>query len=159
MAETFSAGRIGISASEARELRVAKGAVNHESYKEIYGRVAARIRTAAARGDTSLAFTVPPLIPGRPLYDIEHAVRYNVDKLRRDGFTVQRDPETDATLHVDWKPTAAEKAAGVKKKPKPPPPPPPHASFQGQKTHFLPQSTAAKGLTQKLADLKARLRW
>ena len=149
------AGRTGISASEARELRVAKGAVNHESYKEIYGRVAARIRTAAARGDTSLAFTVPPLIPGRPLYDIEHAVRYNVDKLRRDGFAVQRDPETDATLHVDWKPTAAEKAAGVKKKPKPkpPPPPPPHASFQGS------QSTAAKGLTQKLADLKARLRW
>jgi len=130
-----------VTADEARQLRVSKGAVNHETYKEIYGKLSNRIKLAAARGETSLEYHVPPLIPGRPMYDISHAVRYNADKLRHAGFTVDIDADL---LRVDWTAPAVPK-----KIPKQPPAKQPPAK----------QPSKPLAISQKLQELKNKLTW
>lgn len=133
-----------VTAEEARELRVKKGAVNHETYKEIYGKVCSRIKAAAARGLTSTEYGIPPFVPGRPMYNIAHAVRYNADKLRHAGFVVTVTPSGDG-LVIDWK----TRTPPPPKKKKPPPPPPPPGTQLG----------TASGITQKLENLKKKLSW
>jgi len=131
-----------VTADEARRLRVNKGNVNHETYKEIYGKVSGRIKSAATRGETSLEYRIPPLIPGRPMYNISHAVRYNSDKLRNAGFEVSVDGDL---LRINWstdnKPQQTEKKA---KKVVPP-------------AVIFPKSSAT--ISQSLQDLKNKLKW
>ena len=130
-----------VTADEARQLRVSKGAVNHETYKEIYSKLSNRIKLAAGRGETSLEYHVPPLIPGRPMYDISHAVRYNADKLRHAGFAVDIDADL---LRVDWTAPAPVPKEKPKQKKQPPPPPPPSKPL---------------AISQKLQELKNKLTW
>jgi hypothetical protein len=140
---------IMVTAEEARRLRVNKGAVNHETYKEIYRKVSGRITAAASRGETSLEYRVPPLIPGRPMYNITHAVRYNVDKLRHNGFEVLPD---DDILYVNWKTDTAPPPAKTKKKQppqlqQPPQPPAPSSGFK-----------SSASISAKLQELKHKLK-
>lgn len=106
-----------VTADDARQLRKQKGTVNHETYKMIYGRVQARISHAASKGRIETDFSIPSIIPGRPMFDVTHAVRYVRDKLRYNGFRVT---ELDVdVIRINWKP---DKKA---RHPPPPPPPPP----------------------------------
>ena len=91
-----------VTADDARTLRSNKGVINHETYKIIYERVQHRIQYAAKKGYTQTDFTIPPIVPGRPMYELSHAVRYTRDKLRYNGFEVT-EVDTDV-LQIDWKP-------------------------------------------------------
>ena len=137
-----------VTADEARRIRVRKGSVNHETYKGIYEKISNRITAAAQRGETSVDYRIPPIIPGRPIYDVTHAIRYNADKLRLAGFTV--DP-VDDLLKIDWKPKPKPKARQTPQSPARPKPPQPTQ----QKVNF--KSSGA--ISQKLMDLKKKLNW
>ena len=142
-----------VTAAEARQLRVSKGAVNHETYKEIYGKLSNRIKLAAARGETSLEYRVPPLVPGRPMYDMSHAVRYNADKLRHAGFAVDA---RDDVLTVDWKPPPAPpKAVAAKKKAAATP----AAAAQTPPKNTFVGSGPSTAISKKLQDLRKKLKW
>lgn len=145
-----------VTADEARHIRVRKGSVNHETYKGIHEKISNRITAAAQRGETSVEYRIPPIVPGRPIYDVKHAIRYNADKLRNSGFTV--DP-VDDLLKIDWKPKPKPKPkpktrqmtqSPIHPKPRQPKPKP-----QPQKLNF--KSSGA--ITQKLLDLKKKLNW
>jgi len=140
-----------VTADEARRIRVRKGSVNHETYKGIYEKISNRITAAAQRGETSVDYRIPPIVPGRPMYDITHAVRYNADKLRLAGFTV--DP-VDDLLKIDWKPKPKPKPRQTPQSPVRPKPQQPKPKPQ-QKVNF--KSSGA--ITQKLMDLKKKLNW
>jgi hypothetical protein len=90
-----------VTADEARQIRSDRGNVNHETYKDINTKINNRIKLAASRGETNTQYRIPHLVPGRPLYEISHAIRYNRDKLLRAGFRVD---VVEDTLRVDWKP-------------------------------------------------------
>jgi len=137
-----------VTADEARRIRLKKGAVNHETYKEIYGKITNRIKLAAARGDSDLEFAIPPLIPGRPMYDMMHAMRYNRDKLVHNGYRV--DTHADDTLRIDWKPDVnAPKNAQPRKTVAP-----------AAKTPALTKSFGSStGISEKLQLLKQKLQW
>ncbi len=137
-----------VTADEARRIRVNKGAVNHETYKEIYGKITNRIKLAAARGDSNLEFTIPPLIPGRPMYEMSHAMRYNRDKLIHNGFRV--DTLSNDMLRIDWKPDAdASKNTQPRKTVAP-----------AAKTPALTKSFGSStGISEKLQLLKQKLKW
>lgn len=91
-----------VTADDARTLRSNKGIVNHQTYKLIYERIQHRIQYAAKKGYTQTEYTIPPIVPGRPMYDVSHAVRYTRDKLRYNGFKVT-EVHPDVLL-IDWKP-------------------------------------------------------
>ena len=137
-----------VTADEARRIRVRKGSVNHETYKGIHEKISNRITAAAQRGETYVEYRIPPIVPGRPIYDINHAIRYNADKLRLAGFTV--DP-VDDLLKIDWKPKPKPKARQTPQSPARPKPPQPTQ----QKVNF--KSSGA--ISQKLMDLKKKLNW
>ena len=137
-----------VTADEARRIRVRKGSVNHETYKGIYEKISNRITAAAQRGETYVEYRIPPIVPGRPIYDVTHAIRYNADKLRLAGFTV--DP-VDDLLKIDWKPKPKPKPRQTPQSPARPKPPQPTQ----QKVNF--KSSGA--ISQKLMDLKKKLNW
>jgi hypothetical protein len=91
-----------VTADDARTLRSNKGVVNHQTYKMIYERIQHRIQYAARKGYTQTDYTIPPIVPGRPMFDVSHAVRYTRDKLRYNGFRVTEIEED--VLRIDWKP-------------------------------------------------------
>lgn len=100
------------TADQARQLRTQKGAINHETYRSIFDKITQRIETWAKRGQTSIEYRVPSLVPGRPIYDIRHAVRYCHDKLKHRGFRVDIQPPD--VLFIDWKPAPATLASPQK---------------------------------------------
>ena len=118
----------------------------------VYGMVANKIRELqnVRPPVTACGWVVPPMVPGRPLYDREHARRYVHDKLVRGGFRVQCQP--DHGLHVDW----AQALEGAKRKPPPPPPPAASSSKRKRKKKNPSESLAEKAaraerLTGRLA--------
>lgn len=139
-----------VTADEARRLRVNKSSINHQTYKEIYGKITNRIKAAAAQGQTHLEYRIPPFVPGRPLYDVTHAARYASEKMTISGFRVRVHGEI---LSIDWRPEPAKrprvrdgKAPAVRARPK--------------KEVGLPrQFGSSAGISQKLDDLKAKLNW
>ena len=158
-----------VTADEARQLRVSKGAVNHATYKGIFEKIAERVRRRASRGESTLEYGVPALVPGRPVYDPRHAVRYCVDKLTQRGFVVEETPPGSGTLAINWRkeiqkpPKALPKA--LPQQPKAPPKPatqqpkalPPAAGPR-------PACARAPGprpgpMSQRLEDLRRRLNW
>lgn len=102
-----------------------RASVNHESYKQLLHKLYARIRHRASLDFTEVAYTIPPLIPGRPIYSQAHAARYMTEKLEKGGFSVRLTAADDGmatnVLHVSWpaakakKRKAAAKTAAAKK--------------------------------------------
>ena len=95
-----------------------RGAVNHETYRMLFAEAMQHVllharhagrgpgpgpgagaRTGTGTG-TGAWHEVPVAVPGRPAYDIDHAVRYVSEKLRRRGFGVELTGR--ALLWVDW---------------------------------------------------------
>jgi hypothetical protein len=110
-----------LTADEVNGVRARRASVNHETYKVILQRVYDRIRHQAAMNRSDLAYALPAIVPGRPVYDATHAMRYVTEKLRLGGFEV----ETDGPMvYVSWKPARQTEA----KKPKPNKPKKPRAA-------------------------------
>jgi len=144
------------TADEARRLRIEKGAVNHTTYRGIFDKIVARIELRAKRGETRIEYRVPAFVPGRPMYDISHAVRYCRDKLTHRGFTVNLIPPD--ILVIDWRPVAARPSPApvVATTTKPSPPPRPRASKPTVVTNGPKNKVDIK---QRLEVLARRLNW
>jgi hypothetical protein len=91
-----------LTVDDVRQIRAQKAGVNHATYKTIYTNIETAITRRAARGDTSIDYVVPPFIPGRPMYQLDHAIRYCREKLHLNGFHVSV-KDSDVLL-IDWKP-------------------------------------------------------
>ena len=93
-----------LTAAEVRASNRERSSVNHATYKIIYGRMCTAIRefTRLHPRETTYFFALPPIILGRPLYDVTHAVRYCVEKSARHGFRTQI--IGDAGILLDWTP-------------------------------------------------------
>ena len=94
-----------LTAAEVRAGNRERSNVNHATYKLIYGRMCTAIRefTRLHPRETTYFYATPPIILGRPLYDVAHAVRYCVEKSARHGFRTQ--VVGDAGILLDWTPT------------------------------------------------------
>lgn len=144
------------TADEARRLRVEKGAVNHETYRSIFDKIVQRIELRARRGGTDIEYRIPPIVPGRPIFDVTHAVRYCRDKLVHRGFSV--DVIDDVILAINWKQDArtartAKTVAAKYARPLPPPSPKPSPKT----TASMPKTTADIG--KRLELLARKLNW
>jgi hypothetical protein len=100
-----------LSLQEIASMRNERADVNHDTYKLILGQCMYNIRQNVLYSD-SVDFTLPPWIPGRPLYNIEHAIRYLIDKLSYHGYVVTR--KAPQTIHVSWKQARKPKRDGKK---------------------------------------------
>lgn len=76
---------------------------------------AKKIQDMSTHNFTSCTWVVPPFYPGRPLYDVFHALRYIRDKLRHGGFHVKTDPANNE-LSIDWDTTRRPAQKKKKKK-------------------------------------------
>ena len=104
MGRKHARGTAGLTVGDLQAMRHARASVNHETYKMMLRQLHERVRARAANKFTDLAFQVPPLVPGRPLYTVAHASRYLSEKMRRGGFDVTVDaPHPDVhTVYVSW---------------------------------------------------------
>lgn len=89
-----------LSLNDIAVMRQKRSSINHASYKMILEQCMAVMREAAPFVD-SVDYQLPPLVPGRPLFDVEHAMRYLIDKLEFHGYRVRR--KGDAVLHINWR--------------------------------------------------------
>ncbi len=121
-----------------------RASVNHESYKILLHKVYDRIRHRATLDMSDIAYTVPPIIPGRPIYNPGHAARYITEKLKRGGFSVTQstDANNSIVLAVSWPPPTAAAPPSKPKKPK---------------SKAKPLAVSSKSLSDRLQNLKARL--
>lgn len=137
-----------LTADEVNGVRARRASVNHETYKVILQRVYDRIRHQAAMNRSDLAYALPAIVPGRPVYDATHAMRYVTEKLRLGGFEV----ETDGPMvYVSWKP-APRRQTETKKT---------HKSHARHTSHASRGESAAKptpgDLSRRLEILKYKL--
>jgi hypothetical protein len=137
-----------LTVGDVRDIRVQRAQVNHETYKSIVLRLYERIKRRAAAGFTSLEFAVPPFVPGRPVFEHAHAVRYATEKLQRGGFGVK--DTGGGMLEVDWAHDPSAPAA----RPKPTKP-----RDDASDESIRPKSTKPEELARRLDNLKRRLRW
>jgi hypothetical protein len=136
-----------LTADEVNGVRARRASVNHETYKVILQRVYDRIRHQAAMNRSDLAYALPAIVPGRPVYDAAHAMRYVTDKLRLGGFEVATD---GPMIYASWKParqaTPVRDTATTPKKPKP------------KKPRAAPAAKSTPGdLSRRLEILKYKL--
>lgn len=138
-----------LTVAELQRERQARAQVNHETYKQLWRQAQDRIRARADNKGTDLAWQVPPLVPGRPVYAAAHAARYVSDKLRRGGFEVTvAAPQPDVqVLYISWKETPRRA---------PPLPPQQHRPAPPRRDS-PPRTTQLEDATRTLEKLKARL--
>ncbi len=142
-----------LTAAEVQRVRTDRAAVNHATYKGILEKLYDRIRHHAAMNHTGLEYAVPGLVPGRPMYDVSHATRYVVEKLRLGGFRVEV-ADTGA-LAVDWTPAPPrEKKQAAAERPRRPKA---RASTSTSTSTPAPQQPSAAGLSRRLQILKHKL--
>lgn len=136
-----------------------RASVNHESYKQLLHKLYARIRHRASLDFTEVAYTIPPLIPGRPIYSQAHAARYMTEKLEKGGFTVRLTAADNGmasnAIHVSWpaakakKRKSAAKAKAAAKR---------SSSSSSRKTAAAATGGGAGSMSERLRELSERLR-
>lgn len=133
-----------LTVEDLQTQRQARATVNHETYKQLWKQVQGTIRTRATNNFKDLMWQIPPLVPGRPVFNAAHAARYVSEKLRLGGFVVSvASPAPDVQmLYITWPP-----------RPTPPP--------QKQKHHHTTtpaRTTTSEFDSRSLDKLKAKLR-
>jgi hypothetical protein len=106
-----------VTAAEMHAIRVEKSRVNHDTYKEIYARATEKIKVHGNMGARDILVKIPSYVPGRPVYDVTHATRYVLEKLKLAGFEVRA--QSGDVVYVSWK-----NPPPPPRRPPPPPPPP-----------------------------------
>lgn len=138
-----------LTVRELQEQRHAKARVNHDTYKLLLRQVQDRLRARAENKCTDMVWSVPPFVPGRPVYTTRHAARYVSEKLRRGGFDVSVASSEDVhILYVTWSfrpDTAATRMAR------------PQSSPRDTRHTPNPPQQAMHDATRSLEKLKARL--
>lgn len=95
-----------LTVEDLQTQRQARATVNHETYKQLWKQVQGTIRTRATNNFKDLLWQIPPLVPGRPVFNAAHAARYVSEKLRLGGFVVTvASPAPDVQmLYITWPP-------------------------------------------------------
>lgn len=155
-----------LTVAELAGVREQRAGVNHETYRMLWDQVQETVRARNSVGAREFTWHVPPLVPGRPLYDPSHAARYVRDKLRRGGFGVA--PAGPSSMLVSWDLPAAAPAAPVvdrghssRRRRPASTRPTGKSSAPGKPSGRTPGKTPALDLTEAthaLEKLKARLR-
>ena len=74
--------------------------INKEIYKELLQQVYSKIRFKNSFGHTQFLYRLSPIIPGKPLVNVEHALMYITRKLQSGKFRVSR--YFYNTIFIDW---------------------------------------------------------
>lgn len=138
-----------LTVGDVQAIRLDRARTNHESYKLVLQRVYDRIRNRTSLNHTDLSYSIPPFIPGRPVYDLSHAARYVTEKLQRGGFAVTGG--TNGVLLIDWSlPPSKDTARRVVC--------PAAAAVANSNKFALSKTPRAKTISQRLEALKSRLK-
>ena len=141
-----------------------RASVNHESYKQLLHKLYARIRHRASLDFTEVAYTIPPLIPGRPIYSQAHAARYMTEKLEKGGFAVRLaaaddDGMASNVLHVSWPAAkAAKKRKSAAKAKAAAAAAAAEAKAKAKRSSSQTKTTGAGSMSERLRELSDRLR-
>jgi len=79
----------------------AKTQSHKEIYKMLLEDIYKKIKLACQNNRNNLMYTFRPIIPGYPLYNINHACTYAERKLKKGGFRVNCDYD-NYVKHVFW---------------------------------------------------------
>ena len=90
----------GTIAQLERKWDEAKAKANHETYKEILQMCYKQIQTKSTLCKNSVFFIMPPIVVGKPTYNMEHAGNYIMAKLEKGGFKVSR--QSNVCLFIQW---------------------------------------------------------
>ena len=89
-----------LTVKDIRKTREAKAKANHEIYKEILQMCYKQIQTKSTLSKNSVFFIMPPIVVGKPTYNMEHAGNYIMAKLEKGGFKVSR--QSNVCLFIQW---------------------------------------------------------
>jgi hypothetical protein len=92
-----------LTAQDAQQIRLAKRAVSHDTYKMLFGAALQLVTRKANVNETSAIYKVPHFILGRPTINVKHGARYIAEKLAIYGYKT-RFYEINDTFYVniDW---------------------------------------------------------
>jgi len=89
-----------LKVADLNKKRKEKAQRNHEIYKGFFYEIAEKIKNRDKLGFRNLIHRVPSIVFGFPLYDVNHAIIYLIDKLQKGGFFVY--PWKDNYIYIDW---------------------------------------------------------
>lgn len=81
------------------KIRNKKHNKNHEIYKEILENICNKIHMKNRLGHVNMTYVLSPIMPGKPLVNIEHAMMYIIRKLKAGKFKVT---VMNNILFIDW---------------------------------------------------------
>ena len=79
--------------------RTKKHSKNHEIYKELLQCVYNKIKMKNELGHLSMMYVLSPIMPGKPLINLDHAIMYITKKLKAGNFKIQC---ANNVLYIDW---------------------------------------------------------
>ena len=88
-----------LSVHELKKAQSAKRLKNKELYKELLNGIYFKIKEKNKNGYTNLVYIISPIIPGKPLVNIEHACTYIYKKLTQGNFKVNI---VTNKIFIDW---------------------------------------------------------
>ena len=104
-----------LTAQDAQQIRLAKRAVSHETYKMLFGAALQLVTRRANANETSVIYKIPHYILGRPTINVKHGARYVSEKLAIYGYKTKFYEINDTYfVEIDW---SIEKVI-IPKKPK-----------------------------------------
>ena len=78
-----------LNIKDIKKIQSEKNRVRKETFKEILNKFDKQIRYAVEVGDPQVFLTVPPMVIGYPMYNLDFATAYISRQLRLLGYTVQ----------------------------------------------------------------------
>jgi hypothetical protein len=92
-----------LTAQDAQQIRLAKRAVSHDTYKMLFGAALQLVTRKANVNETSAIYKVPHFILGRPTINVKHGARYIAEKLAIYGYKTKFYEINDTYyVNIDW---------------------------------------------------------
>jgi hypothetical protein len=79
--------------------RARKHKKNHEIYKELLEQIYTKIKNKNQLGHVNMTYLISPIIPGKPLINIEHAMMYICRKLNAGNFKTR---VSNNIIYIEW---------------------------------------------------------
>jgi hypothetical protein len=89
-----------LSIKDIQKIKSEKDRVRKETFREILKQFDKKIRYAVEVGDPQVFLSVPPLVIGYPMYDVNFATQYIARQLRLLGYTVKE--LGGPNMYVTW---------------------------------------------------------
>ena len=102
-----------VNIKELHDKRKEKADRNHELYRGFFMEISQKIKKRDLVGYRNVIHRIPSIILGFPMYDINHALQYVMNKLQKNGFFVC--PWKDNYLYIDWSISTNSKDKRIKR--------------------------------------------